>query len=105
MLAHTYLATTDKDFMKQTVWKYPLTVADQTILMPPNAQILCVLRQGMGACLWAQVVPGDPVKVPLVPRRFVIVGTGQELPETPSLWYVGTFQWDAFVCHVFERDA
>jgi hypothetical protein len=96
--------------MKQVVWKFPLDGRpEQTILMPPNAQILCVQMQHQGAqggiaCLWAQV---DPTDLARYPRHFVIVGTGEPLPETVSLWYVGTFQTQGgvFVWHVFETRA
>jgi hypothetical protein len=86
--------------MTQTVWKFPLLVCDdQIILMPDQAEILCVQRQGELACLWALVDPHET----LVPRRFFVVGTGHELPQR-NLKYVGTFQTDdgVFVWHVFE---
>lgn len=87
-----------------TVWKFPLSVADdQPVSMPRGAQILSVQMQGAQLCMWALVDPEAPKEV----RRFRIVGTGHQFDEAPAHVHRGTFQMHggALVFHVFERVA
>lgn len=86
----------------KTIWKFPLAIADrQRIMMPQGAEILTAQRQGDQACVWAIVNDAAPMK----PRLIEIAGTGNrlaELDEEYSRKYIGTFQFEPFVWHVFE---
>jgi hypothetical protein len=68
---------------KFTIHKYVLEPAqEQTIEMSQSAQILHVDFQpssdgGLDLCLWAMVLPSQP----LVPRRVLNVATGEPLPD------------------------
>jgi hypothetical protein len=80
------------------IWKFPLKITDkQFIQMPSGAKILSVANQSMCLCLWAMVVPtnpldeicieifgtGNPILVGMgVERRFI--GTLNE-PINPSM--------------------
>jgi hypothetical protein len=52
--------------------------------------------------LWMLVDPDEPLKN----RRFVVHGTGHELPDDICRVYIGTFQMNQgdLVLHVFEED-
>ncbi len=83
----------------QTIYKYPLKVADiQTIKMPADARLLSVGDQGGVLTLWARV----DTEAELVPTTFAIYGTGNpiETPESDEV-YIGTTQMGPFVWHVF----
>lgn len=83
------------------IWKYPLTVMnEQTLILPPGAQLLTVQVQDERPCLWALVDERAPSRQM---RHLAIYGTGHPLPENPGT-YIGTFQLrgGAFVGHVFE---
>lgn len=78
------------------IYKYPLRVANvQTIEMPYRAELLCVALQYGEWQLWARVIPGNP----LVGRRIIMAGTGQNVPYEP---YIGTVFHDGFVWHFFD---
>ena len=84
----------------QTIWKFPLIVADkQKVMMPKESFVLCVQMQGGNPCLWAMVDPAAALRE----RSFRIIGTGDEIKDNPGT-YIGTFQMLAgsFVFHVFE---
>jgi hypothetical protein len=82
-----------------TIWKYPIPLADTFPLnMPRGATPLCVDVQRGEPCLWALV----DTTAPNAERTFHIVGTGQEVPRDTC--YVGTFQQGPFVWHVWEGD-
>jgi hypothetical protein len=66
--------------------------------MPRNADILCVKVQDGTARVWAIVE--DDAKAEM--RRVVVVGTGWPLPADMGRGeYIGTYQTDGFVWHVF----
>lgn len=85
------------------IYKYPLQVEGaQKIMMPSDAEILCVQVQNNQPCIWALVEPTNS----LTPYRFYIYGTGQPIKDERSYdAYIGTFQLDngALVFHVFKE--
>lgn len=91
--------------MRQTIWKYQLSIEDSNIfLMPKFSRILCVKTQAFVPCIWALVNPDEEMQEN---REIVIQGTGHvHAIEFPGeLIYIGTFLTldDTFVGHVFER--
>lgn len=86
--------------MIQTVWKFPLALAQtQDVLMPAGARILSIQVQDEMLCAWALVNPeADRER-----RYFLIVGIGHEMPKG-RYTYLATVQMDSFVWHVFERE-
>lgn len=87
----------------ETVWKFPLPLVppqpDRPVIKcPEGSEVLCLQVQlGTGPCLWMKVIPDAPV----IERRFIVVGTGQDMPNEPTQ-YVGTWQAPPYVFHVFE---
>lgn len=92
--------------MSQTIWKFPLDIADEVrVRMPAGAKVLSVGDQCGTLCLWALVDPEAPKEM----RHFIIHGTGHPVLPTPfgELVHLGTvvqFGGD-FVWHVFEWTA
>lgn len=91
-----------------TIYKYPIfgravLQRDFAIDMPEDARILCVQVQNGAPCIWAMVDPS----LPMQPRHFVLVGTGQPLGGANSGGYVGSFQleYGVYVFHLFEGRA
>lgn len=82
----------------RTIWKFPLDlVARPEPAMPRGARVLTVQLQNGIPTVWAAVDPTAPVE----PRPLVVVGTGNLLPNDAGP-YIGTWQADPFVFHVFE---
>jgi hypothetical protein len=81
----------------RTVYKYPLP-GDMDIGMPKGARVLCVQLQNGAPMLWALVDPNAE----FVTRRFRLMVTGGTF-DADGLSYVGTYQIDWFVGHVFEQ--
>ena len=87
--------------MTQSVWKFPLQIAETTVLtMPRNAVILHVGEQHGAPQMWALVNRAAVSEE----RRFITVGTGNVVPESISAFYIGTYQLlgGDIVFHVFE---
>lgn len=83
----------------RTIWKFPLEwIRRQTVEMPASARILTVQVQRGNLYLWVDLFTGHES----VNRRFVIVGTGNEITEE-GLTYLATVQIDDFVWHIFEQ--
>lgn len=80
--------------LNQTVWKY---IVRPTIQMPQGAQILTFQIQEFQPAIWVLVNPDAPMET----RSFEIVGTGWSLGNRPRR-FVGTWQQDMLVWHVFE---
>jgi len=83
-----------------TIWKYPLEVTDnQIVMMPKNAKILTVQVQRGQPCLWALVDAGQKQG----PRMILTVGTGEDAAHVAGRNYVGTYQLfdEDEVYHVF----
>ncbi len=85
----------------KTIWKYKLKLTDfQIIDMPGAAQILSVQVQEGHLVLWALCTPSAP----LAQRRFLIYGTGVQMPDIPTNWhFLASVQMNPFVWHVFEE--
>lgn len=84
-----------------TIWKFPLSVRDHSILMPRGARLLSVAIQGGEPCLWAMVDPSQP----RVARRIGVQLTGAEIGQRSlSLPFIGTLLLEngLFVTHVFD---
>lgn len=86
------------DINTASVWKFTLAETDdkQPLLMPFNARIIHVHEQGDQVAIWAIVNP----KARLENRWFIVVGTGQDMPEDNE--YLGTCHVGRLVLHVFE---
>jgi len=85
----------------ETIWKYELlTIDNQVIEMPINAEILTVQTQNGSPCLWARVNTSNPNEI----RKITVCGTGHELPKSAGE-YIGTYKMsgDALIFHVFEN--
>lgn len=65
--------------------------------LPSGAHVLTVQKQGDRPMLWASCESDAPREE----RRFIIAGTGRALPEHVGQ-YVGTWQDDGYVWHLFE---
>ena len=89
-----------------TIWKFPLVDSNVredgslVLEMPEDAEVLCVQLQQDNPAVWAKVDPN----LPMVARKFFVVGTGQTFPEGASE-YLGTWQKDASVLHLFEGNS
>lgn len=84
----------------KTIWKYKIPIQETfTLDIPEGAEFLTLQTQAGEPCMWWNVEQ----QAFCVPRRFVIYGTGFDLPEDPGL-YRGTFQiaGGAFIWHLFE---
>ena len=98
----------------RTIWKFPFEVDDDIeIEMPAYSSILHVESQPQyeavlgnevhrkeQPCLWA-IVNSDR---PMIKRRFIIVGTGNPMPESHG-GHVASFQMHGgkLVWHLFEK--
>ena len=84
------------------IFKYRITHPLDVISLPEGAEILCVQIQHELPCIWALVDPDAP----LVQRRFIIVGTGQDISNVDSSNYIGTFQQaqSSLIWHLFELE-
>ena len=86
----------------RTIHKYNMPLGNEAFLsLPVGAQVLCVKEQYGQLCLWAKIDTGNS---PLETRRFLIVGTGHEIPAATRLDYIDTvmFMSGQLVLHVFE---
>ena len=82
----------------KTIYKYQLETTDQqTITMPVGSEIISLHIQHGVPCIWVKVDIGNEVG----DRTFGTFGTGHPLPEN-NLEFIGTYQKDQFVFHVFE---
>lgn len=85
--------------MKAQIWKYPIPVTDHfEIEMPGAAQVISVQIQQGKPFIWAIVGPN----ITPAPRKFRLVGTGNDFKLMPTDKFIGTFQDGPFVWHLFE---
>jgi hypothetical protein len=91
----------------RVIYKYPLTKANlpsnvylpiSAVRMPIGGEVLTVQLQNNQAVLWALVDPKDGLQE----RLFITLGTGLLADSEHLGRYIGTYQRDAFVWHVFE---
>jgi hypothetical protein len=87
----------------KVIHKYDLPDRLESIMMPRDAEILCVQTQNGYPVIWAIVDPENHTEE----RFFEIVGTGETLYTDMGVErkYIGTFQLHngSYVGHVFER--
>lgn len=82
----------------KTIWKFAVPIDDELqIKLPSGAEVLCVQLQGGVPTIWAIVNPRAKPEL----RTFYVCGTGNPIPERP-MRYLGTFQQQPFVWHLFE---
>jgi len=85
------------------IYKFPIpeVVDEQEVMMPVNAQILCVQLQHGKPCIWAMV--GSDLN--LIKRKIRIIGTGHPIEDFDLLTYIDTFQLadGQLVFYVFEK--
>jgi len=82
-----------------TIYKYNLKVGANEIEMPANSSVLTVQAQQNKLQLWAIVNPDAPKKK----RKFMVIGTGFELPANcTDRNYISTVQDDIYVFHIFD---
>lgn len=81
------------------IYKYQIGLNRRPgISMPRGAKILHLALQHDEPHIWAMVDPAADHEE----RQFAVWGTGHEI-DTAGLTYVGTWQKDGFVWHLFER--
>lgn len=84
--------------MKSEIWKYIIILeSTNTRLIPRGAKPLTVQLQNGIPYVWVQVQPGEEKVV----HRFYIMGTGCPHDSNKIGEYVGTWQKDGFVWHLF----
>lgn len=85
----------------RTVHKFNLFGCIETLLsLPIGAEVLCVKEQYGQLVMWVKLDTNNTQEV----RRFMIFGTGHEIPAATRLDYIDTVQLsgDQLVLHVFE---
>ena len=83
------------------VWKFPLNLGANSVMMPADSEILSAAIQGERPgqlCCWARVVTTAPLQL----RRVLVRGTGAELDSFAFSRFVATVQDGDYVWHVFE---
>lgn len=87
--------------MEKQIWKYQLEQMHSSIMMPIGAEILTMQLQNGKPCIWALVDPEAEKSI----REIEIHGTGHDISYTDIIQrkYIGTYQVEPFVFHVFER--
>lgn len=85
----------------RTIHKFPIENPNNIqIELHPTAEILDVQTQDGVPCVWALI---PDTEAPKVFRTFKVYGTGHSIIESSHrLSYVGTFQMDNLVWHLFE---
>lgn len=86
----------------KTIWKFPMTVADeQEIALPYGFELLSVQTQRETPCLWALVDPENTEEELLLVCMY---GTGHTITRTTGA-FLGTFQIanGSLVFHVFTE--
>ena len=85
--------------MSTRIFKYPLKIEDEQIIkMPLGYRILTVQVKDNVPCLWVLV---DDEEKHIISCEIKTVGTGCSLDVNPW-WYIGTYQLNQLVFHVFE---
>lgn len=81
----------------RTIYKYQLDITDAQFINASGFRPLYVDLQHGFPCLWAEVDTDRGLES----ERIYIVGTGNPVPLSDSIQYVGTFQQEEFVWHVY----
>lgn len=85
------------------IWKFPLgSNVTQEIMMPENAQLLCVKMQNETPYIWA--VCNTSHEAPKELRYLMVLTTGEDA-DFSALRYVDSFftEGESLVFHVFEK--
>lgn len=85
-----------------TIWKYAVRLDAPGafhLQMPVGADVLTVQLQDGAPMLWAMVNPDART----IQRSFRVVGTGWDNEDFTGCRYVGTWQKDSLVWHLFEE--
>ena len=87
----------------KVIWKYTLGLGlekeVQSFKMPRWSTILCVQMQDDVPVMWALVDPSTSMEE----RTFILAYTGEQRSDLNIAGYIGTFQSDLLVYHVFEE--
>lgn len=89
--------------MAKRIWKYQLAIqAEQTFMMPDNAKVISTAMQEGTPSIWVMLDP-DEERVPVVPVKITIFGSGHKIDDALDLRFVGTLlaEQDSLVLHVF----
>lgn len=78
----------------KSIWKFPIGLAT-THEMPVDSKFLTLQVQNGEPVMWFEV----DHTLPKMPRKFKIIGTGHKFEDGT---YLGTFQNEPFVWHVYE---
>lgn len=83
----------------RTIWKFPLSASDSTVVAAAPIEPLCVQVQHGQPCLWG-VVDDEASRIR---QRFFVRGTGHTLTGDEGA-YIGSFQLmgGGLVFHVFR---
>lgn len=82
--------------MIKVIWKY--AVAPYFVLdLPEDAEVLTVQLQNGQPVMWVKLDP----QAPCISRPFVSIATGSSFNDEGA-YYIGTFQVEGLVFHVFE---
>ena len=91
----------------RTIFKYPLkqpldyiaaVVGPIVVPMHRSAKILAVGLQNGEPVIWARV----DSEAPMVNRNLLIIGTGRDASLADGCPYIGTYQREWFVGHLFD---
>jgi len=86
--------------MAKTIWKFNVGADEFSVRMPLGSRVLDVQLQDDLVQMWALVDPESEQ----VTRTFITYGTGHPIANADELTYIGTFQVDRLVFHLFERN-
>ena len=93
----------------KVIWKYEIPTesfwnkfprGEFQLEIPEESTVLCVQTQNDRPHLWAKVETDKPLEI----RNFYVVGTGCCFPEEAN-FYVGTWQNNSFVWHLFSEES
>lgn len=83
----------------KTIWKYELKPGENNIELPADSVPLSVQVQNEKPVMWC-LVDTDNL---MINRTFIVYGTGEKIDPELSLKYIGTFQLDWMVFHLFKE--
>lgn len=84
--------------MTKIIYKYPVSPRF-SLSLPDKSQILTIQVQNGIPVLWALLDLDKPIFI----RSFECFATGESIYNSEGFIYIGTFQTDNLVFHLFER--
>ena len=81
----------------KTIFKYPLDTR-YSLLIPKDAEVLTVQVQNGHPYIWALIDTDKPEEY----RTFYLYATGAPIDTGSKNTYIGTYQSDGYVWHLFE---